>query len=104
MNEIVVHTERILHKVYLPIVCIHHYMKTIMIRDDVYKKLVEIKGDKSFSEIIEELIEESLILRRRKLEKYFGILNGEEAEEMMKEIKEVRKITDESINIKLNNY
>ncbi|MFP3203598.1 MAG: antitoxin VapB family protein, partial [Sulfolobus sp.] len=40
-------------------------MKTIMIRDDVYKKLVEIKGDKSFSEIIEELIEESLTLRRR---------------------------------------
>lgn len=80
------------------------YMKTIMIRDDVYKKLVEIKGDKSFSEIIEELIEESLILRRRKLEKYFGILNGEEAEETMKEIKEVRKITDESINRKLSNY
>jgi len=80
------------------------YMKTIMIRDDVYKKLVEIKGNKSFSEIIEELIEESLILRRRKLEKYFGILNGEEAEEMMKEIKEVRKITDESINRKLSNY
>ena len=79
-------------------------MKTIMIRDDVYKKLVEIKGDKSFSEIIEELIEESLILRRRKLEKYFGILNGEEAEEMMKEIKEARKITDESINRKLSNY
>jgi len=80
------------------------YMKTIMIRDDVYKKLVEIKGDKSFSEIIEELIEESQILRRRKLEKYFGILNGEEAEEMMKEIEEVRKITDESINRKLSNY
>jgi predicted CopG family antitoxin len=79
-------------------------MKTIMIRDDVYKKLVEIKGDKSFSEVIEELIEESLILRRRKLEKYFGILNGEEAEEMMKEIKEARKITDESINRKLSNY
>ena len=51
------------------------YMKTIMIRDDVYKKLVEIKGDKSFSEIIEELIEESLTVRRRKLEKYFGILS-----------------------------
>lgn len=79
-------------------------MKTIMIRDDVYKKLVEIKGDKSFSEIIEELIEESLVLRRRKLEKYFGILNGEKAEEMMKDIKEVRKITDESINRKLSNY
>ncbi len=80
------------------------YMKTIMIRDDVYKKLVEIKGDKSFSEIIEELIEESLTLRRRKLEKYFGILNEEEAEEIMKEIKEARKITDESINRKHSNY
>ncbi|WP_432518179.1 antitoxin VapB family protein [Saccharolobus islandicus] len=80
------------------------YMKTIMIRDDVYKKLVEIKGDKSFSEIIEELIEESLTLRRRKLEKYFGILNEEQAEEIMKEIKEVRKITDENINRKLSNY
>lgn len=79
-------------------------MKTIMIRDDVYKKLVEIKGDKSFSEIIEELIEESLTLRRRKLEKYFGILNEEQAEEIMKEIKEVRKITDENINRKLSNY
>jgi len=80
------------------------YMKTIMIRDDVYKKLVEIKGDKSFSEIIEELIEESLTLRRRKLEKYFGILNEEEAEEIMKEIEEARKITDESINRKFSNY
>jgi predicted CopG family antitoxin len=79
-------------------------MKTIMIRDDVYKKLVEIKGDKSFSEIIVELIEESLTFRRRKLEKYFGILNEEEAEEIMKEIKEVRKITDESINRKFSNY
>ena len=80
------------------------YMKTIMIRDDVYRKLVEIKGDKSFSEIIEELIEESLTLRRRKLEKYFGILNEEEAEEIMKEIEEARKITDESINRKFSNY
>ena len=80
------------------------YMKTIMIRDDVYKKLVEIKGDKSFSEIIEELIEESLTVRRRKLEKYFGILNEEEAEETMKEIKEARKLADESINRKLSNY
>lgn len=34
-------------------------MKTIKIRDDVYEKLVEIKGDKSFSDVIDELIEES---------------------------------------------
>jgi Uncharacterized ACR, COG1753. len=79
-------------------------MKTIMIRDDVYRRLVEIKGDKSFSEIIEELIEESLTVRRRKLEKYFGILSDKEAEEVMNEIKEARKIADESININLSNY
>ncbi|ACR41240.1 antitoxin VapB family protein [Saccharolobus islandicus] len=80
------------------------YMKTIMIRDEVYRKLVEIKGDKSFSDLIEELIEESLSLRRKKLEKYFGILSEEEAEELEREIKEMRKRSDESINRKLSNY
>jgi len=60
-------------------------MKTILIRDDVYKKLNEIKGNKSFSDIIEELIEESLSLRKKKLEKYFGILSKEEAEELERE-------------------
>ena len=80
------------------------YMKTIMIRDDVYKKLLEIKGDKSFSEVIEELIEESLSVRKKKIEKYFGILNEEEAEELSKEIMEMRKKTDEDITRKLSNY
>ncbi|MDT7891857.1 MAG: antitoxin VapB family protein [Thermoproteota archaeon] len=68
------------------------YMKTIMIRDDVYNKLARIKGDKSFSDIIEELIEESISLRRKKIEKYFGILKEEEAEELKKEIYEARRI------------
>jgi predicted CopG family antitoxin len=66
-------------------------MKTIMIRDDVYNKLPKIKGNKSFSYIIEELIEESISLRRKKIEKYFGILKEEEAEELKKEIYEMRK-------------
>ena len=79
-------------------------MKTIMIRDDVYKKLNEIKGNKSFSDIIEELIEESLSLRKKKLKKDFRILSKEETEELEKEIKEMRKKTDESINRKLSNY
>jgi len=79
-------------------------MKTIMIRDDVYRKLNEIKGNKSFSDIIEELIEESLSLRKKKLEKYFGILSEEEAKELEREIKEMRKKSDESINRKLSNY
>ncbi|QXJ28879.1 VapB protein (antitoxin to VapC) [Saccharolobus shibatae B12] len=75
-----------------------------MIRDDVYKKLFEIKGDKSFSEVIEELIKESLSVRRKKIEKYFGILNEEEARELAKEIEEMRKRTDEDIARKLSNY
>jgi predicted CopG family antitoxin len=79
-------------------------MKTILIRDDIYRKLNEIKGNKSFSDIIEELIEESLSLRKKKLEKYFGVLSKEEAKKLEREIKEMRKKNDESINRKLSNY
>jgi predicted CopG family antitoxin len=79
-------------------------MKTIVIRDDVYRKLSEIKGNKSFSDIIEELIEESLSLRKKKLEKYFGILSEEEAEELEREIKEMKNRNDEIINRKLSDY
>jgi len=32
-------------------------VKTITIRDDVYRKLLAIKGEESFSELIERLIE-----------------------------------------------
>jgi predicted CopG family antitoxin len=78
-------------------------MKTIMIRDDVYNKLARIKGNKSFSDIIEELIEESISLQRVKIEKYSGILKEKEAEELKKEIYETRKNLNESIIRKLSN-
>ena len=79
-------------------------MKTIMIRDDVYEKPLEIKGDKSFSDVIEELIEESLSLRKRKIEKYFGLLSKEEANELYKKIEEMRKKSDEGLARKLGDY
>jgi predicted CopG family antitoxin len=79
-------------------------MKTIMIRDDVYNKLARIKGNKSFSDIIEELIEESISLRKKKIEKYFGILKDDEAKELKKEIYEMRKNLNENIIRKLSNY
>jgi predicted CopG family antitoxin len=79
-------------------------MKTIMIRDDVYNKLARIKGNKSFSDIIEELIEESISLRRKRIEKYFGILKDDEAKELKKEIYEMRKNLNENIIRKLSNY
>jgi predicted CopG family antitoxin len=66
-------------------------------------KLARIKGNKSFSDIIEELIEESLSIRRKKIEKYFGIFKEEETEELKKEIYETRKNLNESIIRKLSN-
>ncbi len=45
-----------------------------------------------------------LSLRKKKLEKYFSILSEEKAEELEGEIKEMRKMSDESINRKLSNY
>jgi predicted CopG family antitoxin len=78
-------------------------MKTIMIRDDVYNKLARIKCNKSFSDIIEELIEEAISLRRKKIEKHFGILKDEEAEELKKEIYKMRKNLNKSIVRKLSN-
>ena len=71
-------------------------MRIIKVRDEVYKKLAQFKGDRSFSDVIEELIEESVSLRK-KLERYFGILSEEEAKEILKAIEESRRLTDERI-------
>ena len=60
-------------------------VKTITIKDDVYKKLVALKGDESFSELIERLIEgkgiEILKKIREKVE-----LTSEEKKVMLREI------------------
>ena len=53
-----------------------------MVRDDVYKRLLSLKGDLSFSEVIARLIEESKRARVDRLKRYFGILSDEEAEEL----------------------
>ncbi|WP_461864344.1 antitoxin VapB family protein [Thermococcus sp.] len=69
-------------------------VKTITISDDVYKELLRIKGDKSFSELFREL------LRERKgnadaLRHIFGILKEEEYKEAKKRIKELEEAFDE---------
>ena len=64
-------------------------MKTITISDEVYEKLVRIKGKKSFSAIIDELI-------KRNVEKRIDMLiksaekTGHE-EELERTSKEIRK-------------
>ena len=66
-------------------------MKTIMIEDRVYRKLRSVKGTKSFSKLLDALVEESQSIRKAKLEKYFGVLSKEDAERMEYAIRELRK-------------
>jgi len=60
-------------------------VKTITIRDDVYEKLVALKGDESFSELIERLIEGRGVEILRKIRSKVNI-TPEEKEIMLKEI------------------
>ena len=63
--------------------------KTISISDDVYDLLVKIKGKKSFSEVIRDLIRKEGNFELLMIA--FGTRSEEEAEELEKEIKEVEK-------------
>jgi len=67
-------------------------VKVISITDDVYEKLKELKGNKSFSEVLKEM------LSNEKgnpdiLKKYFGILSEEEAKELEEESNNSRHIS-----------
>ncbi len=66
-------------------------MKTIMIKDQVYKKLAKLKGSKSFSELLDGMADESRTARMEALEKIRGILTDKEANAMRARIKEMRK-------------
>ena len=61
-----------------------------MIRDDIYNRLLSLKGDSSFSEVIARLLEESKTARVDRLRRYFGILKDEEAEELERIVEELR--------------
>ena len=68
--------------------------KVITISDDVYDKLSKLKGNKSFSQIINELIEYYNKNRKGRVEALdiiLGIINEKDAEELEKEVKELRK-------------
>ncbi|ASJ17416.1 antitoxin [Thermococcus chitonophagus] len=65
-------------------------VKTITISDDVYEELVRIKGNRSFSELLRDL------LRERKgnidvLKHICGIFSEEEYEETKKRLKEIEE-------------
>ena len=63
-------------------------MKTISIRDDVYKKLVEMKGGReSFSDVIEKLLKR----KNTNIKKYFGVLKDSEVLDEIERCLEARK-------------
>lgn len=64
-------------------------MKTITISDDVYERLLRIKGKKSFSALIDELISKN-VEKRLKLLLDSAVTTGheDEFERVMKEIRE----------------
>ncbi len=66
-------------------------MKTIMIKDTAYGKLAAYKKNKSFSEILNELIEGSKTAKMAKLKQYFGSISDKKAKEMSRTIKRIRK-------------
>ncbi len=63
-------------------------MKTISIRDDVYKKLAEMKEEgESFSDVIEKLLKR----KGTDIRKYFGILRDSEVLDEIEKCLEMRK-------------
>lgn len=65
-------------------------MKTIMIQDTVYKKLSALKKSKSFSKILDELVEESKNAKIARIKKYFGITKKNDAKVMKSRAAKVR--------------
>ena len=67
--------------------------KTIMIANNVYDELKEVKKDRSFSEAIKELIEKSKPKTGAGLRDCIGLLpkEDEEYEEIMRELKPLYK-------------
>ncbi|WP_083965022.1 antitoxin VapB family protein [Thermococcus sp. PK] len=63
-------------------------VKTITISDDVYNELLRIKGKKSFSELLRELLREKKG-NSEALKRICGILNEEEYRETKKRLKEL---------------
>lgn len=66
-------------------------MKTLMITDEVYRKLAEVKGGRSFSELLDEILASVKKERNERLRRFFGILSDKEADEMRKNVAEFRK-------------
>ncbi len=68
-------------------------MKTITIRDDVYNMLLAIKGEKSFSEIIKELIKRDVKKRGEAILKICNLF-GEPEKILVEAVEKGVKVED----------
>ena len=65
-------------------------MKTIMIGDETYKKLKNMKGEKSFSKFLSALAENVKYRSKDSIKRFYGILTEKEAEIWEKAIMDSR--------------
>ena len=71
-------------------------MKTIMVSDEAYRKLKLIKGGRSFTELLSEMADK-LKPKFVDISEYAGIIGDEEAKELQKIARRVRKSTRVSV-------
>jgi len=66
-------------------------LKTITISDEVYKKLISIKGDRTFSQVIDELIRRDV---ERRVEKLIEVAASrpEGVEDLEEIVESIRKL------------
>lgn len=66
-------------------------MKSIMVTDQTYAKLASIKADKSFTELLAELVDGLKKTRTHDILKFAGIIDEREAKELYAAVDRVRK-------------
>ncbi len=66
-------------------------MKTLMISDETYAKLAAVKGKKSFTELLSELVDRAKLTRTDEIMAFAGIIDDEEAKILHKTVSDVRK-------------
>ena len=61
--------------------------KAIMISNDVYKDLSDLKGERSFSEVLREVLQDNKIKKGFNLKKCFGLIkNDKEGSEVSQDL------------------
>ena len=74
----------------ISLICIQTCMKTIMIDDETYKKLKNMKGEKSFSKFLSILAENAKHGSKDSIKRFYGTLTEKEAEIWEKAIMDSR--------------